>query len=98
MSKFGVDVFIAVGKRMRLAYDECLKKSKKIKVLHFNNPMEAGLALQEILEEGDIVLVKGSQGMRMEKVVEEVMAEPGEKEKLLVRQELNWQKKPFVQP
>ncbi|HHX58616.1 MAG TPA: UDP-N-acetylmuramoyl-tripeptide--D-alanyl-D-alanine ligase [Candidatus Moranbacteria bacterium] len=98
LSKFGVDVFIAVGKRMRLAYDECLKKSKKIKVLHFNNPMEAGLALQEILEEGDIVLVKGSQGMRMEKVVEEVMAEPGEKEKLLVRQELNWQKKPFVQP
>lgn len=96
--KFGVNVFIAVGKRMKLAYEEVVSKSKKIKAFHFDNPMEAGLFLQKILEEGDIVLVKGSQGMRMEKIVEEIMAEPRKKDKLLVRQDINWQKKPFVQP
>jgi len=39
------------------------------------------------LEPGDLILVKGSQGVRMEKVVEQVMADPEQKETLLVRQD-----------
>ena len=43
-----------------------------------------------MIGEGDAVLVKGSQMMRMERTVEEIMAHPEEKAKLLVRQEEEW--------
>ena len=42
------------------------------------------------MEEGDIILAKGSQGVRIEKVVKEVMAEPDRAEELLVRQDKSW--------
>ena len=42
------------------------------------------------MNEGDLILVKGSQGLRMEKVVKEIMAEPLRASDLLVRQEEEW--------
>jgi len=36
------------------------------------------------------ILAKGSQGMRMEKVVEEIMAEPERAGELLCRQDRRW--------
>ena len=44
-----------------------------------------------MLKENDIILVKGSQNVRMERIVEEIMAHPENKDKLLVRQEPEWQ-------
>lgn len=44
-------------------------------------------ALDPLIQAGDIILVKGSQAMRMEKVVEEIMATPRQVTQLLVRQE-----------
>ena len=38
-------------------------------------------------------MVKGSQSMRMERVVEELMAEPERAEELLVRQDAEWKKR-----
>ncbi len=58
---------------------------------HFNNHQEIIDFLSEKLEAGDIVLVKGSQGMRMEKIVKGIMAEPERAEELLVRQGADWQ-------
>ena len=46
-----------------------------------------------MLKTNDVILVKGSQSMRMEKVVEEVMAEPDRAGDLLVRQEEAWRNK-----
>lgn len=57
----------------------------------YNNSEEAGVALQEKLEQGDVVLVKGSQVVRMEKIVKEVMAEPLRAEELLVRMDESWE-------
>jgi hypothetical protein len=37
-----------------------------------------------------VALIKGSQGLRMEKIVKEVMAEPMDAPNLLVRQTKEW--------
>ena len=66
-------------------------KMKEEDMQHFNNHQEIIDFLEEKLEAGDIVLVKGSQGMRMEKIVKGVMAEPENAEELLVRQGEDWQ-------
>ncbi len=93
-----VDILLTVGKRMKLAYREFKRNNHQAMAFHFNNPSSAGLNLQKILLEGDVMLIKGSQGMRMEKIVEEVMAEPKRKKELLVRQTSFWEKKKFKQP
>jgi len=47
-------------------------------------------AVKNIIQEGDLILVKGSQSARMERAVEIIMTHPEDKENLLVRQEEEW--------
>ncbi|NTV44879.1 MAG: UDP-N-acetylmuramoyl-tripeptide--D-alanyl-D-alanine ligase [Candidatus Yonathbacteria bacterium] len=54
---------------------------------------EAGTYLNEHITEGDMIFVKGSQSMRMERTVESIMAHPEKKHELLVRQEEEWRKR-----
>lgn len=90
------DMFFAVGKRMRDAADELEKNGfSRQNTFYFESPIEAGKKVREAIREGDLVLVKGSQGMRMEKIVEEVMADPGEAERLLCRQTRHWREIPW---
>ena len=90
------DIFIAVGPRMKIAVEELKNKNfPEENIFHFPDPMEAGLKLQEIMKEGDLVLVKGSQGARMEKVMEEVIFETLSAQDLLCRQNKSWKEKPF---
>lgn len=56
----------------------------------FANPVDAGRWLDREIKKGDIVLVKGSQSARMEKVVKDVMAEPMRAKELLVIQTNKW--------
>ncbi len=49
--------------------------------------------LKNLIQEGDIILIKGSQSIRMEKIVKEIMAESQRAGELLVRQEEEWLKK-----
>ena len=62
-------------------------------IFHFDATAEAGKFIQERIKSGDIILVKGSQGARMEKVVEEIMAQPLSAGELLVRQGKEWKDK-----
>lgn len=59
-------------------------------VVAFSTADEARPFVQSELRQGDVVLVKGSQSARMEKVVKEIMAEPARAAELLVRQEASW--------
>ena len=97
--KSGVAIFFVVGDRMKRAAFE-LEKSGKLsgKVFYFDDPELLGLELGKGLREGDLVLVKGSQGMRMEKAVFEIMDSKEDAEKLLCRQSKDWRKKPFLKP
>jgi UDP-N-acetylmuramoyl-tripeptide--D-alanyl-D-alanine ligase len=62
------------------------------KILELPDAVSAAEALREILKAGDVVYVKGSQGMRMERIVKVLMAEPEKAGELLVRQEPEWLK------
>jgi len=89
------DILITVGVRAKFIAEEALaviKPMSREKVMSFDDARSAGRALDSILRAGDLVLVKGSQGMRMEFVVEEIMAEPERAGELLVRQEEYWKK------
>jgi len=94
------DMLITVGARAKFIADEAMAGGieKRVRVLEpnqvmkFDDPIEAGKALDPLIKEGDLILVKGSQSMRMEKAVYEIMGQPLLAEKLLVRQEGYWKK------
>jgi len=86
-----IDLLITIGE---LAKDiaEGAKKDKENlkKTLSFEQQSEAIEFLKNNIKKGDIILVKGSQGARMEKVVQAIMAEPQRAKNLLVRQDSMW--------
>ena len=85
------DILITVGIRSRKIAEGALDALMSEKnIFQFEDSIEAGKMLQDIIQENDIVFVKGSQSTRMEKVVEEVMLEPEKAGELLVRQEEEW--------
>lgn len=63
------------------------------RVYSFDTSDEAGKAMVDIVRAGDVVLVKGSQSMRMERVVKELLEDKFKAGDLLVRQEDEWQKR-----
>jgi UDP-N-acetylmuramoyl-tripeptide--D-alanyl-D-alanine ligase len=63
------------------------------KVLSFDTSDEARKTIQEILKPDSAVLIKGSQGVRLEKVTKEIMAEPMRSAELLCRQYGPWLEK-----
>ncbi len=88
-----IDFLITVGERAELIAAEAEKQGlNKDNIFVFHDVEKAGLFLQDKIETGDYILVKGSQGMRMEKIVKEVMAEPLKAKELLVRQDDEWLK------
>jgi len=85
------DVLFAVGPRSKFIAGEAEAVGFNPKnIFEFSNSEEAKKAVQEEIEEGGLIFVKGSQSMRMEKIVEEIMAHPDQKNQLLVRQEEEW--------
>jgi len=80
------DIIITVGKRMGI-----------LNMSHFRfcNPDAAIEKVKEKLTPGMVVLIKGSQGMRMEIVAKAIMLETSKANKLLPRQTESWLKKPF---
>ena len=87
----GIDYLITVGPASRITAEDAKEAGMDPdRVVSFSDSNEAGKFLQEIMTKGDAVLIKGSQSMRMEKVVKEVMAEPLRAADLLVRQEVVW--------
>ncbi len=68
-------------------------KETKIMQYEMHEAERAGQELKKELKAGDVVLVKGSQSMRMEKTVLEIMEEPLRAEELLVRMDPEWKER-----
>ncbi len=86
-----VDVLITVGERAKDIANGALESGMaKEHVYQFGNTEAAGKFIQQRIKKGDIILIKGSQGARMERVVKELMAEPLKAPELLVRQSEDW--------
>jgi UDP-N-acetylmuramoyl-tripeptide--D-alanyl-D-alanine ligase len=86
-----VDILVTVGPRSKSiatgAMDSGFSKSK---IHSFDTSEKASVFLKDFVKPGDIVLLKGSQGIRLERAVEAIMAHPEDKLKLLCRQEKEW--------
>jgi UDP-N-acetylmuramoyl-tripeptide--D-alanyl-D-alanine ligase len=87
----GVELLVCVGPRsVATAREAVAAGMPDDRVFRFDDSRQAGRFLQERIRPGDVVLIKGSQGMRMERAVKEVMAEPERAAELLVRQSRDW--------
>jgi UDP-N-acetylmuramoyl-tripeptide--D-alanyl-D-alanine ligase len=85
------DMLVTVGVRSRGIAEGALNSGMDpINIRQYDDARRAGKELEFVLNEGDIVLVKGSQSIRAERVVEEIMGDPVHKKDLLVRQEDEW--------
>lgn len=88
----GIDYLVAVGKKAHdfiVGAEEANFASKNI--FYFSKSEEAAEFLSTRVGEGDVLLIKGSQGARMEKVVKTLMAEPERAVELIVRQGKEWE-------
>ncbi len=89
--KAGMQKLIAVGERARdIARGAEAAGMSRDYIFYFPAAAEAGKFLQNRIRPGDLLLIKGSQAVRMEKIVKEIMAEPMRAKELLVRQGEGW--------
>lgn len=87
----GVDLLITVGELSRDTRRGALDAGmSELQTQHFDSSTSAGRWLDSQVKKGDIILIKGSQSSRMERVVKDVMAEPLRAGELLVRQDKSW--------
>lgn len=85
------DLFVSVGVRARKAAEAAVAHGMPQEaVLSFDRALDAAEHLKSVIGKGDIVLLKGSQGMRLERAVKELMAEPEGAKDLLCRQDKEW--------
>jgi len=88
------NVLIVVGPKAKIIAEKARKSGMRASnVFTFSNSREAGKFAEQMMEPGDVVLIKGSQGLRMERATQEMMLHPEKREKLLVRQEREWLRK-----
>lgn len=85
------DCLVTVGPRSQVTAEEAVKAGMKSEsVTSYSSAQEAADALSGTLKPGNVVLIKGSQSGRMEKVVKALMRDPEKAPELLVRQEQAW--------
>lgn len=85
LARESADIVVAVGVRARVF----VAAPGDAEVLSFDSAYAAAEALSKMVSKGDVILVKGSQSIRLERVVEALLANRADVVKL-VRQEKAW--------
>lgn len=85
------DTLMVVGQRAKAIEEGAIENGiNPENIFEFLDSREAGNFLKTFVQKDDLILVKGSQGMRMERAVEAILLDKENKNKLLVRQEAEW--------
>ncbi len=99
-ARLGLDLLVACGIFAHAVAEGAFANGMKPEQVHvIEDTPEAGLFLQRWIKPGDVILAKASEGtiktkgVRMERIIKELMAEPMQAEALLVRQGAVWQRK-----
>jgi UDP-N-acetylmuramoyl-tripeptide--D-alanyl-D-alanine ligase len=88
------NVLVTVGPRARAIKEGAREVGMgEEKIFEFLDSYQAGEFMKTFVQKDDLVLIKGSQGMRMERVVEAILFDQENKEKILVRQDVEWKNK-----
>ncbi len=83
-----------VGIRSRVTVEGALdEKMDDNNIMMCDTSIDAGKELVKILTEGDVVYVKGSQSMRMERAIKMILHSTHDPKSVLVRQEKEWTKR-----
>ncbi len=85
------DILFTIGVRARKIAETALEHGMNEKnIFQYEDTTKAGRELQNLIQSGDAILIKASQGIRAERIVEEVMQDPEKASELLVRQDSAW--------
>ncbi|RLB95928.1 MAG: hypothetical protein DRH76_07445 [Deltaproteobacteria bacterium] len=85
------DILVTIGVRARGFSKGAVEAGMNEKyIMEFDDAINAGRNMQTFIKDGDVLLVKGSQSIRAERFIEELMMDPGSAEELLVRQSKTW--------
>jgi len=87
-----VDGLVTVDKDGKIMFDSAIKAGLK-NCYHFENSLDAADFLDKQIMPRDLLFIKGSQAVRMEKIVKRLMKDPARAEELLVRQGEEWKDK-----
>ncbi|MDA3840185.1 MAG: Mur ligase family protein [Patescibacteria group bacterium] len=91
IAKYKIDTLLCVGEFAKNICSGALKgKMNKTQVFHFESQKDLVEHVESKIEEGDLVLVKGSQGARMEKIVKILLKNKEQSTEFLVRQDEDW--------
>ncbi len=90
------DALVTIGIRSRKIAEGALEFGMSEKhIYQFDTLARAKKDILGLLQTGDVVLVKASQGMRLEALVGDIMQDTDRKSELLVRQSEGWLKRPI---
>ena len=88
------DLLVTVGQRAKGIREGAIESGmSEASILSFDDSTQASEKLKGVVQADDVILVKGSQSPRMERVTKAIMADPSRAPELLVRQEREWLEK-----
>ena len=67
-----IDILVTVGKEAKIIADTVKNKSENVEVYLFDNNTDASNLIKEKMKENDVILVKASNGMHFEEIVNSI--------------------------
>lgn len=88
------DVLVTIGVRAREVAQAALEQGMSEKFIYqYDTAERAASEIESVVKAGDLVLIKGSQGVRAEKVTKALLRDQAKASEYLVRQEKVWQER-----
>lgn len=79
------DIFIGIGEKMKLAVEVAENKKNNLQqVYYFSDSWQAAKEIKSLIEDEDLILIKGSRGIHTEQITKTLMLNPQEAEQKLI--------------